>query len=183
MAYKGRKGVRHYTFLIRTKKLIRGVRYIGFTPRLFLRLDIPQLLFLSRMAITVREVLDDDLLRAVEIEAAAYADNPLSPVLFPGPFPAESRQQSVSHLMQTRNSDPSVRYLQAYDEASGQMVAFAKWSIYRTHEIAAGAQRPLRPFGPGTNSEACEAFFGTLASKKKQLMGDRPHFCEIASRL
>jgi hypothetical protein len=130
------------------------------------------------MAIVVREVSDDDLPRAIEIERAAYADNPLSPILFPGPFPAESQGQRVPELIKTRREDSTVRYLQAYDEETKQLVAFAKWHIYDTQEAAAAGQRPSRTFGLGTNKEACEEFFGRLSSKKKELMGDKPHMCK-----
>ena len=129
------------------------------------------------MAIIVRDVSDDELQRACEIEVAAYANNPLSPVLFPGPFPPDSREQRLTQLIEMRNSDPTVTYLQAYDEETGQLIAFAKWHIYDTSEAAVAAQRPKRSFGPGTNPEACEAFFGGLGAKKKELMGDKPHLC------
>jgi hypothetical protein len=130
------------------------------------------------MAIIVREVSDDDLPRALEIERAAYADNSLSPILFPGPFPSNAQAQRVPELIELRKSDPSVRYLQAYDEESGRMVAFAKWHIYESREAASAAQRPSRIFGPGTNREACEDFFGQLSARKKELMGDTPHLCK-----
>jgi hypothetical protein len=71
--------------------------------------------------------------------------------------------------------------MQAYDEETQQLVAFAKWHIYDTPAAAAAAQRPSRSFGLGTNKEACEDFFGTLWSKKKELMGDKPHLCEFCS--
>jgi hypothetical protein len=130
------------------------------------------------MAIILREVSDDDLRRASELEGPAYADNPLNPVLFPGPFPPEFRHQRVPQLIEVRRTDPSVRYMQAYDEETAQLVAFAKWHIYDTREAAAAAERPTRSWGPGTNPEACEAFFGMLSLKKKELMGDRPHMCK-----
>lgn len=131
------------------------------------------------MAIVIREVSDEDLPRAVEIESAAYADNPLSPVLFPGPFPPEARSQRIPGLIKLREEDPTVRFLQAYDEEAEQLVAFAKWHIYDTPTAAAAAQRPSRSFGLGTNKEACEDFFGKLSSKKKELMGDKPHLCKL----
>lgn len=131
------------------------------------------------MAIVVREVSDDDLPRAVEVETVAYADNPLAPILFPGPFPPEARGQRVPGLIDMRQKDPTVRFVQAYDEETQQLVAFAKWSIYDTPEAAAAAERPTRSFGLGTNKEACEDFFGQLKSKKKELMSDKPHLCEF----
>lgn len=129
------------------------------------------------MAIVVREVSDDDLARVAEIETAAYADNPLSPVLFPGPFPPDSGEKRLAALKDGRDSDPSARYIQAHDEETGLLVAFAKWHIFDTPEAAAGSQRPGRSFGPGTNRAACEEFFGTLSARKKELMGNKPHLC------
>jgi hypothetical protein len=135
---------------------------------------------LDKMAIVVREVSDDDLARAIEVETAAYADNPLSPVLFPGPFPPDASKNRVPDLINLRNSDTTVKFIQAYDEETKQLVAFAKWSIYKTYEEAAASDRPMRSFGAGTNREACEAFFGMLKSKKKELMGHEPHLCKFA---
>jgi hypothetical protein len=130
------------------------------------------------MAIVVRKVSDDDLPRAIEVETAAYADNPLSPLLFPGPFPPDASVNRVPDLIEMRNSDPTINFLQAYDEETGQLVAFAKWSVYKTNEEAATSDRPMRSFGAGTNREGCEAFFGMLKSKKKELIGHKPHLCK-----
>jgi hypothetical protein len=130
------------------------------------------------MAIVVRDVSDDELPRVAEIETAAYADNPLSPILFPGPFPSDSGMQRLAALKEQRDGDPTARYIQAHDEETGLLVAFAKWHIFNTPEAAAAAQRPTRSFGPGTNREACEEFFGTLSSRKKALIGDKPHLCK-----
>lgn len=127
------------------------------------------------MVIIVREVSDADIPRVAAIETAAYAINALRPILFPGPFPPDSEQQRVVELTNARKNDPTATYLQAYDEETGQLVAFAKWHIYDTPEKAAAAQRPSRTFGAGTNSKACEAFFGGLAARKKELMGQKTH--------
>lgn len=130
------------------------------------------------MAIVLRDVSDDDIPRACAVERAAYADNTLSPLLFPGPFPPDSGQQRIEHLIATRKDDPTANYVQAYDEETGQLIAFAKWHIYATPEAAA-APRPSRSFGPGTNAPACEAFFGGLSAKKNELMGNKPHVCKL----
>lgn len=126
------------------------------------------------MAIIVRDVSDNELHRACVIEAAAYADSDLTAILFPGPFPPDSQQQRVDQLIQMRKDDQTTVYMQAIDTASGRMIASSKWHIYRTP----GAKMPSRgAFGPGTNPEACMAFFGGMEEKKKDVMGDRPHIC------
>lgn len=130
------------------------------------------------MAIIVRTVSDTELHRACVIEAAAYADNPLNPILFPGPFPQDSHQKRVDQLIQMRNNDPTTTYLQAIDQASGRMIASAKWHIYSTPEETDIPIRKLE-FGPGTNPEACKTFFGGMMERKEVIMGNRPHLCML----
>lgn len=134
------------------------------------------------MAITVRDVLDEDLPRACEMEVAAYADNPLNPILFPGPFPPNSREHRIESLIQTRKSDPTTRYIKAVDDESGQQIAFAKWHVYDTSETAASTERSV-PAGPGTNKQACKEFFGGLAKRKKEIWGNNPHICMLLTML
>lgn len=132
------------------------------------------------MAIIVRDVSDDEIQRSLDIENAAYAGNPLGPILFPGPFPEESKSKRAPEMIELRKNDPTCHFIQAYDEESKQMVAFAKWHVYDTPEAAQAAQRPSRTFGAGTNPEACEAFFGILSARKKEHMGNRLHLCKLA---
>ena len=134
------------------------------------------------MAISVRQVSDDDIPRACEIEYLAYKDDALSPILAPGPFPPGSQQQRIHQVIDMRKDDPSAVYLQAFDEDTGKMVSFAKWHIYVTSEAAAGSSRPLG-FGAGRNKEACMLFFGGMTKRKVELMGNKPHLCRLTHSL
>ncbi|KAF1850857.1 acyl-CoA N-acyltransferase [Cucurbitaria berberidis CBS 394.84] len=126
------------------------------------------------MAISVREVSDDDIPRACEIELLAYKGGSLSPILAPGPFPPDSWQQRIEQVTTMRKEDPTTVYLQAFDGDTGKMVAFAKWHVFESSEAAAKSSRPLS-FGAGRNKEACQLFFGGMAKRKKEIMGDKPH--------
>lgn len=128
------------------------------------------------MAITLREVSDDDAARACEIELQAYKGGPLSHVLAPGPFPPDSWQQRIDQLIAMRKDDPSVHFVQAVDEQNGKMIAFAKWHIFETSTAVESSQRPLS-FGAGRNEEACMEFFGGMKKKKEELVGNKPHLC------
>lgn len=134
------------------------------------------------MAIVVRPCSDTELHRACAIESLAYADNPLNPILFPGPFPSDSQQKRVDQLVQMRKNDSTAVFLQAIDTDSGRMIASAKWHVYSTPEET---QIPIRnlEFGPGTNPEACRAFFGGMTERKEVIMGRRPHVCMDISSL
>lgn len=132
------------------------------------------------MAIIVQEASDADVPRACEIESAAYADNPANNVLFPGPFPPDSAERRASRLVEEIHNNATIRCLKAVDEETGELIAFAKWHIFSTPETAVAAEKVLY-FGPGTNQEACYAFFGGLAARKKEVMGDKPHLCAFVN--
>ncbi|KAL6706663.1 hypothetical protein ACN47E_005205 [Coniothyrium glycines] len=126
------------------------------------------------MAIVIREVEDADIPRACVIEGLAYKNNPLGSILAPGPFPPDAAQQRIDQIIGMRKDDPTAKYSQAVDEASWTMIAFAKWHIYQTESQVAASVRPLS-FGGGRNKDACTAFFGGMAERKKALMGNAPH--------
>lgn len=129
------------------------------------------------MAIIVRDVSDEDIQRACEIEIQAYTGGALSPILAPGPFPPDALQQRTTQMINMRKDDPTAIYLQAIDEGSGKMIAFAKWHLLETPEQAGKSTRPTS-YGPGRNAEACSLFFGGMAEGKKRIMGDTPHLCK-----
>jgi len=130
------------------------------------------------MAIVIREVSDADITQTCNIEHAAYNPNgPMPSTLFPGPFPPNSREMRVEQIISMRKNDPTAQYLKAVDDETGEQIAFAKWHTYTTPEAVASA--PMRPIpsAPGVNVEACKAFFGGLVTKKKEIMGIKPHLC------
>jgi hypothetical protein len=130
----------------------------------------------SIMAIIVQKASVADVPRVCEIETAAYAEHPANTVLFPGPFPSDSIAKRAERLITEIKSDQTALCLKAVDEETGETVAFAKWHIYKTPEAVAAAERVL-VFGPGTNQEACYAFFGGMIEKKKEILGNKPHIC------
>jgi len=131
------------------------------------------------MAIILREVSDTDIARGCEIESLAFKDNPLSPILNPGPFPPEASQQRIQEIIEMRKKDPTVHLIQVFDEGTAQMVAWAKWHIFETAEAALALFQPLR-LGPGMNVEACEIFFGGMTERRKAIMGEKPYLCRFA---
>jgi len=132
------------------------------------------------MAITIQELPDSQIPEACAFEHAAFASDPLGASIFPGPFDENSAQNKIDSLIKARQEDPAIRYMAAYDGETGRIVAFSKWCVYETDEAAKNSARPKRDYGPGSNPEACEKFFGGLAAKKKVVMGERPHYCEYS---
>ena len=131
------------------------------------------------MAIILREVSDTDIARGCEIGSLAFKDNPLGPILNPGPFPPGASQQKIQQIIDMRKNDFTVHLIQAFDESTDQMVAWAKWHVFETAEAALTSFQPLR-IGPGMDAEACKMFFKGMAARRKAIMGEKPYLCRFA---
>ena len=123
------------------------------------------------MPLVLQEAVEADAPRIVEIERLAYASSPLSPILFPGPFPPEVTNQRAEAMIKQLREDPTIRWLKIVDTETGEIASFAKWNIIEKPKESA----PSRQFGPGCNVEACEEFFGGIHRKRAELMADKPH--------
>lgn len=126
------------------------------------------------MPLVLEPAVEADAPRIVEIERLAYASNPLTPILFPGPFPPEATENRAEGLIKQFREDPTVRWIKVVDTETNELAAFAKW------EIIDGPKETVRTrqFGPGCNVEACEEFFGGIHRKREQLMGGKAYCCE-----
>ncbi|KAF2012840.1 acyl-CoA N-acyltransferase [Aaosphaeria arxii CBS 175.79] len=131
------------------------------------------------MAFTILPATDADIPLSNAIENKAYANpispNPLSTILFPGPFPADSTARRIASTIAARENNPAIRYVKAVDESTGEMVAFASWHVYDTPELARGAKRSVPEDAEGVNGEACRAFFGGLGECKEEVLRGKEH--------
>ncbi|OAP55832.1 hypothetical protein AYL99_09984 [Fonsecaea erecta] len=121
------------------------------------------------MPLVLQPANEADAARAVEIEYLAYASNPLNPILFPGPFPPEAKNERAEGLIKQLHEDPTTRWMKVVDTETGEIAAFAKWNIIQEPREPART----RQFGPGCNVQACEEFFGGIHAKRNELMGGR----------
>ena len=85
------------------------------------------------MPYTVNPLQPADILHLAEIQWAALKGNPLTSALYPrGPTPALLTFTTVSY--QRSFAFPSVTLLKATDDATGEIVGFAKWVLYDQNE-------------------------------------------------
>ncbi|KOS22034.1 hypothetical protein ESCO_001887 [Escovopsis weberi] len=126
------------------------------------------------MPLKVVPASEADAARSAAIEAIAYGPTAVSRVLFPGPFPSDGSSR-VDVLVQQLRADPACRWLKVVDtdladRGEEDMVAFAKWYIWEGEPIY---REPT--WGPGTNPEMCDAFFGEMTRRWWERYERRPH--------
>jgi len=137
-------------------------------------------LFLSRqtvlsaavMPVEIQPGLDGDATRFAEIEHLAYKDNPMTPLLFPGPFPEGVLARRAEALLKGKIEDPQVRWVKAIDTDTNELLGWAQWQIINGPRLVAPEKST---FGQGCNVEACEEFFGAIQTKRHELMEGKHH--------
>ena len=127
------------------------------------------------MPLKVLPATDEDAPRSFEIEHLAYqaTNDPINDLLFPGPMPPDANEKRAEGLLKLKQESPYIVWLKVVDEELDLMIAFAEWHIYETEVPKA----KKRTFGPGSNPQVCDEFFGALATKTAELMGKQPHVC------
>ena len=134
---------------------------------------------LYRMPLQVLPCTSQDFPRIIEVEKAAWADDPFTPILFPGPMPpgmAEFRAQEMARQLE---DDPTTHWVKVVDTSSqrpDEGVAFANWHIYEN-----GLPKALgsRAFGEGCNVDDCEQVFCGLARQRERHIGDESCVCMV----
>jgi len=131
------------------------------------------------MPLELQPLAAADILRTVKIENSAYAANPFTPTLFPGPFGGDPFAVRTKELAAELEKDDTVRWWKVIDTelpaGDDQIVAVAKWHIY--HDGRKPTAKRRWDF-PGMNTEACEAVFGPMDEDRVRLFGMGPHVCE-----
>lgn len=132
------------------------------------------------MPLIVQPATEADVPRAVEIEAAAYGPSQFTPILFPGPMPANAQEERAAFFIKGLREDATTRWHKVVDtedltdDGEARMVAVAKWHVF--------TEKPHftpRSFGQGTNAEACELLFGGLQRQRARILGDTPNVCRL----
>ena len=134
---------------------------------------------LLTMPLQAQPATEADAARAIAIEMVAYGKHPLSSILFPGPPPPPDHPSSrVNFLIsQLRESPDNCKWYKVVDtdlEGEDSMIAFSMWYTYATPKTK---QTTPREWGPGTNPEVCEAYFGGMTSNYEQKWANKAHMC------
>ncbi len=160
------------------------------------------------MPLQVIPAEESDLPRVVAIEAIAFANNPISPILFtPDPnapstttitTPAKEGGEEDAHvgeedpdnlrvqqLIHHRQADPSCHWMKVIDteidpgtSGTDNLVAFSIWYIWDKADTPSPRLKPQH-WGPGDNGEACEAFFGGMRNKLNARYEGKPVLCKF----
>ena len=123
------------------------------------------------MPYSVSIVQPADIPRLAEIQWAALSSNPLTRVLYPrGATPALLEYTTNSY--KRTSSFPSAKLIKATNDATGEIVGFAKWILYRKDE-----EQHLRQSVGGIRQQSAESRRSSGWEKETHLMPSLPPDC------
>lgn len=129
------------------------------------------------MPLILQEVLEGDLDKVVDVRTRAFAGDPWNEIMFPSGVAFTSKTALVERERKLFNS-PNTVFVKVLDtERENELVAFARWYIFR-HERPESEWNKgpeTTDWGSGANVDAIEAFMGELHEKRKKHMTGTPH--------
>ena len=133
------------------------------------------------MTVCIELLAIEDIPTCTEIYLQAFAEDRFSLAAFPRSDVPNLSAWWTNMFLDEYQSQRAARFLKAM--INGQIVAFAKWNIPTRNadgERERGGDNPDDPsiYPSHANQDLANKFLGTLASKRCQIMGNRPHCCE-----
>lgn len=84
------------------------------------------------MTLTVEVCTDADMARTFAIFSMAFGhEHPYIEAAFPAHETPAGREIGTARMLSIKNGDPTATYLKVVDTESGEMIAQAKWNIYK----------------------------------------------------
>lgn len=130
------------------------------------------------MPLEVAVCSESDLAHCVDVENRAFNhDSKGESILFPGPFPPNNVEIQVNAKTKELKENPSVVWLKVVDTDAAnptQGIAYAKWYFYK--DVPATTRPPVF-MSEGANREACDLFFGHMATRFPVYIGNKNCLC------
>jgi hypothetical protein len=130
------------------------------------------------MTIEILPLTLEDVSKCAEIYERAFENDVISLKCFPRTSGKLAEWWTATNT-EDFQSQPAARFLKAVE--GDNIIAYAKWNVPvdTEHGFDNGGDDPddLPAWPEGSNEELANKFFGTLARRRKEIMGDRPHCC------
>lgn len=132
------------------------------------------------MPLTLSLANEEDLPKIVNVQFAAFASDEIQRFMYPFPTPPPTFEQA---LIRARIDfpRPECAFVKVMDTDIGELVAFAKWLIYK-HERPEEEwnKQEKRTWAEGTNAELANEFIGAINEKRRKIMKGTPHCCRCS---
>ena len=126
--------------------------------------------------IEILPAAEADLPRIIDIQTASFASNPWIQIIFPKGYDEECKAKLIERGRGSLQ-DPTIAYMKAVDTEDGEIIAFARWHVYKHAGPSSERDTPAEPqnLGPIVNNEAFNEFMRIIRERREQHLEGRPH--------
>jgi len=119
---------------------------------------------------------ESDASEIARIWLSAFSE-PFFHTLIPRDDPNESQEWATRDCLEAMSNDPGVRYLKiTSDKHDDKFVSMAKWCV-PVNGASYVDDLSGMVWPKNADADLCDKFFKGLIQKRKDLMGNRPHYC------
>jgi hypothetical protein len=129
-------------------------------------------------SVTIQPVGDDDFPVIALLQAHGFGPSPVSKLMFPSQSPEEQAKHGEG-MLRNASKDPQAIFSKAVKDE--KIVGFSQWYYYVEEPLKKdapsdredGKDFPPEIWGPGSNADLCETFFGGMKRARRDNMGGR----------
>ena len=131
------------------------------------------------MVLVLEKASEADIERLIQVNYITMASDPWYRIVFPTIPSASDRKPSIERWEKDMRTNASVMVMKVTDTEIQEIVAFAKWYVYKTERPESEWKKEeKREWDAGTNMEAGDAFLTAVCEKRQRIMGGKAHCCE-----
>jgi hypothetical protein len=132
------------------------------------------------MPLEVTDILESDMDRLMEIQFAAFENDPYHEALYPGGNTPEARKMAGQRVIEEWRGTPEQRFLKCTDTETGVIMGFGRWNLYEKERLKeAWAKREDIDWCEGRLKEIAANFLGATMEMREKMWEGRPHCCRF----
>ncbi|KAL9613546.1 MAG: hypothetical protein Q9167_001931 [Letrouitia subvulpina] len=112
----------------------------------------------------------------LQINDAAFAQDPWQRIMKPNMPPPHIRVKAIERFRKDFRHDPAVHFLVVEDTDKNELVAFAKWNVYKTQRPESDWKKePEIEWDEGANDAAIKSFLDGILRGRQKIVGGKAH--------
>ena len=126
---------------------------------------------------------EEDISRLIDIQFAAFGDDPTHQLLYPGDqFSTAVRANASERTLKSWQQTSEMHMIKCEERSTGVITGFAKWVFYKSpHSEERWNVKPTAPWAEGTYRTIVEQLLATTAEIRGRMWQGNPHAGKLAS--
>lgn len=129
------------------------------------------------MGYQISPALEEDIRRLIDIQFAAFGDDPTHQLMYSGDLPSNKvREKACERTLISWRQTPEMLITKSVESSTGAIAGFAKWIFYKApRSEKEWNAKPTAPWAEGHHRVVVEQLLSTTAEIRGRMWQGRPH--------